>query len=126
MITIEDAQTHLVSVPLEFPDETVAAVLAAEHAHQRSLVQVDGTRPAELDEALLRRVEVNLAATGGDPVTRGAGRDDQVRALEAPHARRRSAAQDETPPKNRGRQRRRTKKTAATKTAAPTPQKEIS
>ena len=65
--------------------ERIAAVLAAEKAHQRSIVRPHSPRPAELDSALLARVRFNLET--GDPakdVARLGGACPEVLELEAP------------------------------------------
>ena len=81
----------------DIPQELLSAVLAAERSHQRSVTHHDGKRPAELDEALVARVRVNLeqlpaGASLGD-VIRAGGRDEEVRKLEAPYSTRVSGAQ---------------------------------
>ena len=88
MITIEDIRTEL-GEGTRITKKAVGAVLAAEHAQQRSVCNVPTPRPVELDDALLRRVMVNLEQTGGKaPVRRLGSTDDKVRALEAPYSRR--------------------------------------
>ena len=71
-------------------DDTRAEIEAAEAAAQASVVNVPkGKRPKALDDALARRVEVNVAQhVIGQPVARVGGSDPQVRELEAPYSRR--------------------------------------
>lgn len=78
-------------------DEEVQAALDAESAAQRAVCRVRGVYPADLREALLRRVARNLAMRRlplampqGDAAAGGAvlpGRDPEVRRLEAPYRR---------------------------------------
>lgn len=79
----------------DWPDhdpDLVAEIRAAEAAQQASMCVIpDGDFPEDLDRALERRVQVNLAQHGGGPVRRVGGADPQVRELEAPYSRRRAA-----------------------------------
>lgn len=78
--------------------DTLTAALAAEAAAQRARCNVPAVYPADLREALLRRVARNLAARsvpvasfsafdGGVTSTRVPGHDPEVRRLEAPYRR---------------------------------------
>jgi hypothetical protein len=80
-------------------DATLSAVLAAETAAQAMACRVPAAYPADLGEALLRRVARNLAARsvpvasfsafegGGGEVRRVPQRDPEVARLEAPYRR---------------------------------------
>lgn len=95
----------------DFTDDYVEAVRAAEAAAQRSVCNIPaGDLPDELTQALVRRVEVNLAQADGRTVARVGSTDPKVRELEAPFTRRRAA---EGSPETDGGHRRRstTKKT---------------
>jgi hypothetical protein len=85
VITISDVQEALKEQDLDFPDEVVGQVLAAEHGHQRSVLDIPSPRPAEVDEALTARVVHNLHTTGGEPLRRIGYQGDGVASLEAPY-----------------------------------------
>jgi hypothetical protein len=81
--------------PTSWTDDDVADALAAESAAQRAVCRVPAAYPADLGEALKRRVAVNLARrplalgmTQGDAETGTAsylpGSDPEVRRLEGP------------------------------------------
>jgi hypothetical protein len=73
----------------EWPEETVEQIRAAEAAAQRSVCNIpDGEYPDDLDRALERRVEVNLAQYDGGPIVRVGSADPEVRELEAPYSKR--------------------------------------
>lgn len=100
----------------DYAPEVVEAVRAAEAAAQRSLCTFpEGDVPAALEKALERRVEANLAATGGEPVTRIGSTDATVLELEAPFRKRRSPEIDEAPKSSGSHRRRSTKKKPASK-----------
>ena len=88
------AETTVFEAPAgAFPAEYVEQVQAAEAAAQRSVVTVpDGDLPRDLQKALERRVEVNLAQADGKTVTRVGGTDQQVRDLESPYSKRKRRA----------------------------------
>lgn len=88
------AETTVSEAPAgAFPAEYVEQVQAAEAAAQRSVVTVpDGDLPRDLQKALERRVEVNLAQADGKTVTRVGGTDQQVRDLESPYSKRKRRA----------------------------------
>lgn len=114
MITIEDVRNHLAESNTEgdWSDERVAGVLAAEHAAQRSTLNLPSPRPAEADEALLRRVVHNLTTSTSKAVERIGIHGDGVRDLERPWSRRR--APEQVQPRNpKPRRKRAAKKTAA-------------
>lgn len=79
-----------------WPDSEILDALEAEAAAQRSTCRIPAVYPADLRQALLRRVKRNLAMRGlalavlrGDAEAGGAdtvlpGRDPEVRRLEAP------------------------------------------
>lgn len=116
MITPDDILQHLAELEGgEWPTETIAAVLAAERAAQKSVLNVPSPRPVDVDAALLARVVHNLATTDGEPLARVGINGAGVRDLEAPFSKRRHGdAPAEPPTKPRG------KTTAAKKTAATT------
>jgi len=81
----------------DFTDDYVQDVRAAEAAAQRSVCYVPaGDLPDELEQALARRVEVNLTQADGRTVVRVGSTDPEVRRLEAPFNRRRVAPGDST------------------------------
>lgn len=78
------------------PDEGITVVIAAEQAAQEARCTIPTTVPADLDEALKRRVARNLAARGvpvaqftafegGGTVTRLPWEDAEIKRLEAPY-----------------------------------------
>jgi hypothetical protein len=96
MPDLDAAKTYLQIDPLDTTqDDEITEALDAEAAAQRSVCRVPAAYPADLREALLRRVARNLAlrrlplmvlrgdAEAGDTVL--PGRDPEVRRLEAPH-----------------------------------------
>lgn len=100
----------------KYAPEVIDAVRAAELAAQRSLCAFpEGDVPKALADALERRVEANLAATGGEPVTRIGSTDATVLELEAPFRKRRSPEVDEAPKSSGSHRRRSTKKKTASK-----------
>ncbi|KRB73078.1 hypothetical protein ASE01_20090 [Nocardioides sp. Root190] len=115
MITIEDTLKHLAenSIAGAWDDERVTAVLAAERAAQRSVLDLPSPRPAEADEALLARVVHNLTTSTSKTVERIGVQGDGVRELEQRWSRRRRAepVEDSSP---KPRRKRAAKKTAAT------------
>lgn len=120
MINVEDVRKALPEG--EWSDETVAAVLAAEHSAQRSVLDLPSPRPEDADKALLARVVHNLTTTNGSPLARVGIDGEGVRDLERPWSRRRAPErrtdahgrpEDQTP----ARPRRAVKKTAANKAA---------
>lgn len=88
-LTLEDVKTRLGAAAGDWPDARISEVLKAERAAQRSRVDAPSPRPAELDDALLARVEHNLRTTDPDRDVVRVGVDAPgVRALEEPHNRR--------------------------------------
>ena len=124
MITLEDVRDQLDAIAAldpasvgDWSDETVSAVLAAEHSAQRSVLNVPSPRPVEVDTALMLRVLHNLATTSGEPLVRVGIHAEGVREIEAPYSKRTQGDTDEPrtgSPKSRG------SKPAATNTAATT------
>ena len=88
MITSENVREALPDG--DWSDETVAAVLAAEHSAQRSVLDLPSPRPEDADKALLARVVHNLTTTNGSPLARVGIDGDGVRDLERPWSRRRA------------------------------------
>lgn len=103
MIDLDDVKNHLAAARedgerLLWDDDTISAVLRAEHAAQRSVCDIPSSgRTEALDTALLRRVAVNLEQTGGEPLVRVGSTDAEVRELEKPHSKRRAPERDEAP-----------------------------
>lgn len=94
----------------DFPEDYVDAIRAAESAQQADVCNIpSGKRPQALDDALARRVEVNLAQADGRTVVRVGGADTKVRQLEAPFSKRH--APEGGTPEPRPKRRRATKKT---------------
>lgn len=122
MITLEDVRKHLADNTIEgdWDDERVSTVLAAEKGAQRSVLDVPSPRPAQVDEALLRRVVHNLVTSTSKDVERCGVHGEGVRELEEPWSRRK--AQQEIEPSPKPRRKRAAKKSAAT--SAATNQKE--
>lgn len=97
MPTTDDVADYLGDSAASWTTEELQDALDAEAAAQRSLCRVGAVYPADLRQALLRRVTRNLAlralplavlrgdAEGGDTIL--PGRDPEVRRLEAPHRR---------------------------------------
>lgn len=95
MPTTDEVAAYLGESAASWETEELQDALDAEAAAQRSTCRVGGVYPADLRQALLRRVVRNLAmrrlplavlrgdAEGGDTVL--PGRDPEVRRLEAPH-----------------------------------------
>ena len=93
MPALADVQAYLGTT--SFTDPELQGALDAEAAAQRAVCRVGAVYPADLREALLRRVARNLAlrgvpmavlrgdAEGGDTIL--PGRDPEVKRLEAPH-----------------------------------------
>jgi hypothetical protein len=108
VITLEDVRNMLAALdPAEvgdWSDETVSSVIAAESAHQRSMLNIPKSRPAELDESLMLRVLHNLATTNGEPLKRVGIQAEGVRELERRWSRRQSreAKAEQDDPKPRG------------------------
>lgn len=103
----------------KWPQATVSQALAAERAHQRSILQWDGERPAALDSALLARAVHHLRTNDG--VGTRIGRNAPgVRKAEEPYTRRARAAAESAgePPAPRSPRRRRVSKKATAKKAA--------
>lgn len=98
MITISDVQEALIEADLDFPDDIVGRVLAAERGHQRSVLDIPSPRPADVDEALVERVVHNLRTTAGEPLRRIGHEAKTVGPLEAPYRRRHIATDDELNP----------------------------
>jgi len=125
VITLEDVSEQLDAIAAldparvgDWSDETVSAVLAAEHAAQRSVLNVPSPRPVEVDMALMIRVLHNLATTNGDPLVRVGVHAEGVREIEMPYSKRTQGnAEPDPTPTRRGSKA--AKKTAAT-TAATT------
>lgn len=78
-------------------EDREAAVRSAEAAGQRAVVGLGRGEPLpdKLQEALDRRVEINLAATGGHPLVSMAGADPEVVRLEEPWRKLRPATDGE-------------------------------
>ena len=96
MPSVDDVATYLRESAASWATEDLQDALDAEAAAQRSVCRVKAVYPADLREALLRRVARNLALRGlplavlrGDAeagdTTILPGRDPEVRRLEAPH-----------------------------------------
>lgn len=123
MITLEDVRTYLADNKIDdaaWDDERVSGVLAAEHSAQRSVLDLPSPRPAEADEALLRRVVHNLTTSTSKAVERIGVHGDGVRDLERPWSRRRAAAPPEiTTSATSSRRKRAAKKTAAKSATTP-------
>lgn len=95
MPTADDVAEYVGDSIASWTGEEILDALAAESAAQRSVCRVGAAYPADLRQALLRRVVRNLAmrqlplavlqgdAEGGSTVL--PGRDPEVRRLEAPH-----------------------------------------
>jgi len=124
VITLKDVREQLEAIAEldpdsvgDWSDETVAGVLAAEHAAQRSVLNIPAPRPVEVDTALILRVLHNLATTDGEPLVRVGVHAEGVREIEAPYSKVVKGDTDEPrtgSPKSRG------SKPAATNTAATT------
>lgn len=94
-VTVEDVKEYLVDY--SWNDDEIQCALDAEEAAQRSKCTIPDPVPVDLEEALKRRVQRNLAmrrlplavlqgdAEGGSMVL--PGRDPEVRRLEAPYPR---------------------------------------
>lgn len=97
--TLADVKAYLASTgPTSFADADLTAVLAAERAAQAMACRVPAAYPADLAEALLRRVARNLAARsvpvasfsafeGGATTTRVPMKDPEIARLEGPYRR---------------------------------------
>jgi hypothetical protein len=96
MPTVDELRDYLGDTSHD--NDTLTAALAAEAAAQRARCTVPAVYPADLREALLRRVARNLAARsvpvasfsafdGGVTSTRVPSSDPEVRRLEAPYRR---------------------------------------
>lgn len=97
--TVDDVDDYLQSGSGDhsWTDDDMAGALATEEAAQRRVCRVKAVYPADLREALLRRVQRNLALRGnalamfrgdsdaGDPQAFLPGNDPEVRRLERPH-----------------------------------------
>jgi hypothetical protein len=125
VITLEDVRAYLTDNKIEgtWDDERVSGVLAAEHGAQRSVLDLPSPRPAEADEALLRRVVHNLTTSTSKAVERIGIHGDGVRDLERLWSRRRAAEPTEAPAPRANtqssRRKRAAKKTAATSATTP-------
>lgn len=96
MPTLAETKEYLGAT--SFADPLITNALAAESSAQRSICKVPASYPADLREALLRRVARNLAMRGlpiavlrGDSEAGSTvlpGRDPEVRRLEAPYRKR--------------------------------------
>lgn len=124
MITIDDVREQLADrTPADgapvWDDDRLAAVLAAEAAAQRSILDPTSDSPAaDLDAALLRRVVHNLTTSTSKTVERIGIHADGVRELERPWSRHRASERadsaDSGPePAPKPRRKRAAKKTAA-------------
>lgn len=96
MPTVADVRAYLGDTSAD--DTELGDALAAESAAQRRRCIVPAVYPADLRQALMRRVARNLAARrvpvaqftsfdGGSTSSRVPGRDPEVRRLEGPHLR---------------------------------------
>lgn len=100
--TADDVEEYLLNAGVDSTPEEIAGALAAEKAAQKARCRVpadDAEWPADLVEALYRRVHRNLtmrglplglvinAADDGQNATTRVGNDLEVRRLEAPHRR---------------------------------------
>lgn len=94
--TLEDVTAYLGDT--SYSQDEIASALAAETAAQAAMCRIPVAYPADLGEALKRRVARNLAlrgvplsVVGGDTLDGGnvyvPGRDPEIRRLEAPHRR---------------------------------------
>lgn len=97
--TVDDVDAYLTSGSgaHDWSDDDLAGALAAEETAQRRLCRVGPVYPADLREALLRRVQRNLAlrsnalavvrgdSESGDPAQFLPGADPEVRRLERPY-----------------------------------------
>lgn len=95
--TVPDVQAYMEDAALQWNAAQLTEALEAETAAQRRICRVGAVYPADLREALLRRVARNLAMRAiplavltGDAEQGGSnltlpGRDPEVRRLEAPH-----------------------------------------
>lgn len=95
MPTTDDVSDYMGTGAASWTEPELQGALDAEAAAQRSVCRVGAVYPADLREALLRRVVRNLAlrglplavlrgdAEGGDTIL--PGRDPEIRRLEAPH-----------------------------------------
>lgn len=95
--TLATVRAYLASAgPTSFTDSDISAALAAEQAAQAAACRVPAAYPADLAEALCRRVARNLAARsvpvasfsafeGGATSTRVPMKDAEVARLEAPY-----------------------------------------
>lgn len=107
MLTVDDVKARLGEAVSGYSDELISDALAAETAAQRSVCDLPAKRTEELDDALVRRVEVTLAGSDGKRIDRRlGGADEEVRRLEAGHSKRRASERDEQT-SARGRRRRR-------------------
>lgn len=120
MIALDDVKKHLGDDAGRWSDEAISAALAAEHSAQRSVTRWSGTRPAELDDALLRRVAHNLAENGEKGGSRVGVNAPEVRDLEQAYGTRVSAVASEEDDASSGTTRRTTKKAAAKKATGQT------
>lgn len=101
--SIEEVTAYLAETGGSWPEDQIAGAYAAEKAAQASVCKVpasDTEWPADLAEALCRRVAHNLAlralplgvapsiADGAVAIARPGGTDAEVRRLEAPYRKR--------------------------------------
>lgn len=122
MITLDDVRAHFAESEIagDWTDERVSAVLAAERSAQRSVLDLPSPRPAEADDALLRRVVHNLTTSTAKDVERIGINADGVRDLERPWSRRREREEPSPEPTPKPRRKRAAKKTAAASAATNT------
>lgn len=128
MITLADVRKYLDDNKIEgdWDDDRVSAVLAVEHGAQRSVLNIPSPRPAEVDDALLRRVAHNLTTSTSGPVERIGVQGDGVRDLERPWSKRRSPGPAAQPAADEGPRGNTAVKKTAAKKAATTTEKEKS
>lgn len=123
MITIEDVRKDIGKDAEQYDDQTIGAIIGAEYAAQRSILDIPSPRPAEVDQALLKRVAHNLETfKGEEPVRRVGVNADGVRELEREWSRRKDPRLEAAaaPPKKRRATKKASAKKAATKKGATT------
>lgn len=123
MITIEDVKKELGKAAEKYDDQAIGGVIAAEYAAQRSVLDIPSPRPAEIDQALLKRALHNLETYDGEqPVRRIGIQGDGVRELEKPWSRRHDPRleAESKPTTKRRTAKKATAKRAATKKGATT------
>lgn len=97
MALLDDVKTYLGPASSQYTDDALTAVIATETSAQAARCRVPDEVPADLAEALLRRVARNLAmrslplgvtdSSGDASSTYLPGSDPEIRRLEGPYRR---------------------------------------